>query len=120
MDERFDFREVGFFPDRKGGFFLGFCVVDLGKSFSLVDLDLKRVDLGTGFEILAETFGFFWRCVLEEEEEEQEEEEEFEEMRKGRQPLEASMDMEEEVETLLLLLLNLGITFRSCKGLLFS
>lgn len=106
---------MGFFPDRKGRFFLGFCVMGLGKSFSLVDLDLKRVDLGTGFEILEETFGVLWKCVLEEEDEEteeDEEEEEFEEMRKGRRPLGASM--------VLLLLLHLGITFRSCKGLLFS
>lgn len=99
---------------------MGFCVVGLGKSFSLVHLDLKRADLGTGFKFLEETFGFLWRCVLEEEEEQEEEEEEFEEMRKGRRPLGASMEMEEEVETLLLLLLHLGITFRSCKGLLFS
>lgn len=86
--------------------------MSLGKSFSLVDLDLKHVDLGTGFEIFEETFGVLWKCVLEEEDEEADEEEEEEEMRKGRRPRGASM--------VLLLLLHLGITFRSCKGLLFS
>lgn len=79
-----------------------------------MDLDLKRVDLSTGFEILEETFGVLWKCVLEEEEEDEEDDddEEFEEMRKGRRLLGVSM--------VLLLLLHLGITFRSCKGLLFS
>lgn len=53
-----------FFPDRKGGILLGFCEKGLGKSFSLVDLDLKREDLGTGFEVPYKNLGFFWRGVV--------------------------------------------------------